>query len=91
MDRNPCRQRVLPIRQASRVVLRTADGVKVVTDHVKRVRLRTEKGEKVVIDFRSANVTHLERVWNVHKRHPSSSGSQIRVPTKGLEAARLNV
>ena len=48
----------VPIRPASRVVLRTADGVKVVTDHVKRVRLRTEKGEKVMIDFRSANVTH---------------------------------
>ena len=35
-----------PIRPASRVVLRTADATKVVTDNVKRVRLRTEKGEK---------------------------------------------
>ena len=47
-----------PIRPASRVVLRTADGTKVVTDFVKRVRLRTENGEKVTIDFRSASVTH---------------------------------
>ena len=47
-----------PIRPASRVVLRTADGTKVVTDYVKRVRLRTENCEKVTIDFRSANVTH---------------------------------
>ena len=47
-----------PVLLASRVVLRTADGTKVVTDCVKRVRLRTENGEKVMIDFRSANVTH---------------------------------
>ena len=46
-----------PIRPASRVVLRTAHGTKVVTDYVKRVRLSTESGEKVMIDFRSANVT----------------------------------
>ena len=47
-----------PIRPAHRVVLRTADGTKVVTDFVKRVRLRTETGERVTIDFRSARVTH---------------------------------
>ena len=47
-----------PIRPASRVVMRTADGTKVVTDYVKRVRLRTESDEKVLIDLRSANVTH---------------------------------
>ena len=46
-----------PVRPASRVVLRTADGTKVVTDNVKRVRLRTENGVKVMIDFRSASVT----------------------------------
>ena len=47
-----------PIRPANRDVLRTADGLKVVTDYVKRVRLRTENGEKAMIDFRSASVTH---------------------------------
>ena len=30
----------------------SADGTKVVTDHVKRVRLRTEKGERIMIVFR---------------------------------------
>ena len=35
-----------PIRPASRVVLRTADGTRVVTDYVKRVRLRTEMVRK---------------------------------------------
>ena len=58
------------IRPASRVVLRTADGTKVVTDYVKRVRLRTETGEKVMIDFRSASVTHRilpERRWKTSK------------------------
>ena len=33
------------VRLASRVVLRTADGTLVVTDHVKRVRVRTGNGE----------------------------------------------
>ena len=47
-----------PIPPASRFVLRTADGTKVVTDYVKRVRLRTGNGEKVMVDFRFASVTH---------------------------------
>ena len=47
-----------PIRPASRVVLRIADGTEVVTDCVTRVRLRTENGEKVMVDVRSASVTH---------------------------------
>ena len=75
------------IRPASRVVLRTADGTKVVTD------LKTESGEKVMIDFRSAKVTHpILRAAGVSKRrHPGSSRPRTRVPTKGLETARLDV
>ena len=45
-----------PIPPASRVVLRTAAGTKVVTVYVKRVRLRTENGVKVMTHFRSASV-----------------------------------
>ena len=56
-----------PLRLASRVVLRTADGTRVTTDHVKRVCLMTESGERVMVEFRSANVTHPNRecVWDV--------------------------
>ena len=69
-----------PIRPASRVVMRTADGTKVVTDYVKRVRLRTESDEKVLIDLRSANVTHpILSVSEMSKRGiPGSSGPQLR-------------
>ena len=69
-----------PIRPASRVVMRTADGTKVVTDYVKRVRLRTESGEKVMFDLRSANVTHpILSVSGMSKRGiPGSSGPQLR-------------
>ena len=64
-----------PIRPASRVVCRTADGTKVVTDCVKRVRLRTENGEKVMIHFRPTSVTH--PILSVsQERHPGSSWPQ---------------
>ena len=68
------------IRPACRVVMRTADRTKVVTDYVKPVRLRTESDEKVMIDLRSANVTHpILSVSGMSKRGiPGSSGPQLR-------------
>ena len=47
-----------PVKSASRVVLGTAGGTKVVADIVKRVRMMTESGERVMVEYTSANVTH---------------------------------
>ena len=74
-----------PIRPANRIVLRTADGPKVVTDNVKRVRLRTETGEKAMIDFRSASVTH--PILSVSGMSKRVVGHKKRVPSKGLATA----
>ena len=39
-----------PLRLASLVVLRTADGARVTTDHVKRVCLMTERCERFMVE-----------------------------------------
>ena len=77
-----------PLRLAGRVVLRTADGTRVTTDHLKRVKAVKSHGGVQVGECHPPNP---ECVQDVQEGHPGRAGSHLLVPAEGVETTPFDV